>query len=299
MSTDIAPIQQRRLRRFVDRDAEMRAFRAMLDQTPPEQPVAIVWGDGGIGKSSLLDRMEEECGLRGMAQAKVVWSETRNHDYLGVTRKLRNDLGVERFSAFNDLVNFFTVPQYKLELVVSGAVSVAANLQNQGNIGSISGVVVQDANFTVPRADLGIPETERMNRLTDVFLQELNAAAAARDTIIFLDAFEKASAITQSWVSNELVGALLDGRLNRLRIVLCGRVRPAWDDDRWLIANEMHLTPLGRDHVIEYIDKSQLNIPADAVAYVADFLLATTNGVPSSLANAVNTVAKRWELRAA
>src|SRR5262249_11990108 len=53
-------------------------------------------------------------------------------------------------------------------------------------------------------------------------------------------------------------------------------------------------TPLGRDHVIEYIDKSQLNIPADAVAYVADFLLATTNGVPSSLANAVNTVAKRW-----
>src|SRR5215472_1198265 len=299
MSADIAPIQQRRLRRFVDRDAEMRAFRGMLDQTRPEQPVAVVWGDGGIGKSSLLDRMEEECGLRSMAQARIGWSETRNHDYLGDMRKLRNDLGAERFSAFNDLVNFFTVPQYKLELVVSGAVSVAANLQNQGNIRSIAGVIVQDANFTVPRPDLGIPERERMNRLTDIFLQELNAVAAVRDTIIFLDAFEKASAIMQSWVSNELVGALLDGRLNRLRIVLCGRVRPDWDDDRWLIANEMHLTPLGRDHVIEYIDKSQLNIPADAVAYVADFLLATTNGVPSSLANAVNTVAKRWELRAA
>lgn len=299
MNADITPIQQRRLRRFVDRDAEMRAFRAMLDQTPPEQPVAVVWGDGGIGKSSLLDRMEEECALRGMAQAKVVWSETRNHDYLGVMRKIRNDLGAERFSAFSDLVNFFTVPQYKLELVVSGAVSVGANLQNQGSIGSITGVVVQDANFTVPRADLGIPESDRMSRLTDIFLQELNAAVAPRDTIIFLDACEKASAITQSWVSNELVGALSDCRLAGVRIVLCGRVRPDWGDDRWMIANEMHLTPLGRDHVIEYIDKSQLNIPSDALAYVADVLLATTNGVPSSLANAVNTIAKRWELRAA
>jgi GTPase SAR1 family protein len=299
MSLNVAPIQQRRLRRFVDRDAEMGVFRAMLDQTPADQPVTVVWGDGGMGKSSLLDRMEEECSLRGMAQAKVIWSETRNHDYLGVMRKIKNDVGADRFSGFNDLVNFFTVPQYKLELVVTGALSVADNLQNQGTIGSIAGVVVQDANFAVPRADLGIPEAERMNRLTDVFLQELNAAAAARDTIVFLDAFEKASTITHSWVSNELVGALFDGRLSELRIVLCGRLRPNWEDDHWLIANEMHLTPLGRDHVIEYIDKSHLNIPHEAIAYVADALLATTNGVPSSLANAVSMVAKQWQLRAA
>jgi hypothetical protein len=299
MSLNVAPIQQRRLRRFVDRDAEMRVFRAMLDQTPADQPVTVVWGDGGMGKSSLLDRMEEECSLRVMAQAKVIWSETRNHDYLGVMRKIKNDVGADSFSRFNDLVNFFTVPQYKLELVVSGALTVADKLQNHGTIGSIAGVVVNDANFAVPRADLGIPETERMNRLTDVFLQELNAAAAARDTIIFLDAFEKASTLTQSWVSNELVGALLDGRLSRLRIVLCGRLRPNWDEDPWLAVNEMHLTPLGRDHVIEYIGKSELNIPHEAVAYVVDFLLATTNGVPSSLANAVNMVAKQWQLRAA
>jgi hypothetical protein len=299
MSLNIASIQQRRLRRFVNRDAEMRVFRAMLHQTPAEQPITVVWGDGGMGKSSLLDRMEEECSLRGLAQAKVIWSETRNHDYLGVMRKIKNDLGTDRFGGFNDLVNFFTVPQYKLELVVRGSLSVAENLQNQGTIGSIAGVVVKDANFAVPRADLGIPETERMNRLTDVFLQELNAAAAARDTIIFLDAFEKASAITQSWVSNELVGALRDGRLSQLRIVLCGRLRPNWEEDRWLMVNDMHLTPLGRDHVVEYIDKSELNIPHEAVAYVVDFLLATTNGVPSSLANAVNTVAKQWQLRAA
>jgi AAA ATPase domain len=299
MSLNLAPIQQRRLRRFVDRDTEMHVFRTMLDQTPTDQPVTVVWGDGGMGKSSLLDRMEEECSLRGMAQAKVIWSETRNHDYLGVMRKIKHDLGADRFSGFNDLVNFFTVPQYKLELVVSGTLSVAENLRNQGTIGSIAGVVVQDANFTVPRADLGIPETERMNRLTDVFLQELNAATAACDTIIFLDAFEKASTVAQSWVSNEMVGALLDGRLSQLRIVLCGRFRPTWEEDRWLIANEMHLTPLGRDHVIEYIGKSQLNIPSETVAYVADSLLATTNGLPSSLANAVTVLAKQWQPRAA
>jgi len=230
-----------------------------------------------------------------MAQAKIVWSETRSHDYLGVMRGIRNDLGGGQFSAFNDLVNFFTVPQYKLELVVSGTVSVGTNLRNEGTIGAISGVVVQDANFTVPRADLAMSETERMNRLTDVFLQELSAAGAARDSIIFLDAFEKASNITQSWVINELVGALFEGRLGQLRIVLCGRVRPSLQEDWWLMVNEMPLSPFSRDHVIEYIDKSQLNIPQDAIAYVADTLLASTNGVPSSVANLVNIVAKRWQ----
>lgn len=299
MSPGVAPIQQRRLRRFVDRDPEMRVFRAMLDQAPANQPVTVVWGDGGMGKSSLLDRMEQERSLHDMTQAKVVWSETRNHDYLSVMRKIRDDLGAERFSGFNQLANFFTVPQNRLELVVSGAVSVGANLQNQGSIGSIGGVVVQDANFTVPRADLGIPEAERMARLTDAFLQELNAAAAACKPIIFLGAFEKASAITQSWVLNELVGSLFDGRLSQLRIVLCGRSRPGWEEDRWLMVSEMHLTPLGRDHVIEYIGKSQLNIPHEAVSYVADTLLALTNGVPSSLANAVNMIAKQWQPRAA
>lgn len=299
MSAYVTPIQQARLRRFVDRDAEMRVFRAMLDHTQIDQPVTVVWGDGGMGKSSLLDRMEQECSVRGMAQAKVIWSETRNHDYLGVMRKIKNDLGADRFNGFNDLINFFTVPQYKLELEVRGTISVADNLQNQGTIGSITGMVVQDANFTIPRADLGIPESERMNRLTDAFLQELNSAVARRDTVIFLDAFEKASTITQSWVSNELIGALLEGRLSQLRVVLCGRLRPNWDQDRWPMVNEMHLSPLGRDHVIEYINKSELNIPSEAVSYVVDFLLATTNGVPSSLANTVNMVAKQWQLRAA
>lgn len=95
------------------------------------------------------------------------------------------------------------------------------------------------------------------------------------------------------------MGALSDGRLSQLHVVLCGRTRPGWEEDRWMMASEMHLAPLGRDHVIEYIDKSQLNIPHEAVSYVADTLLALTNGVPSNLANAVKMVAKQWQLRAA
>jgi hypothetical protein len=301
VSGNIVPIQLRRLRRFVDRDAEMRDFCGMLNQTPSDQPVTVVWGDGGMGKSSLLDRMEEECSRRGMLQAKVVWSETRNHDYLAVMRKIRDDLGAEQFSSFNHLANFFTVPQYKAELVVSGSVSVGTNMQVQAgaSIGSVTGIRIEDANFSIPREDLGIPEAERMARLTDVFLQDLNAATAARNVMLFFDACEKASAITQAWLSDRLVGALLEGRLDHLCIVLAGRTRPDWDNDRWGITNEMHLVPLGREHVIEYVTKSQLKMSQAEIRIVAETLLAATNGVPSSLANAVNTLAKQWQARAA
>jgi hypothetical protein len=283
----------------------MRSFRAMLDQTQPGQPVTVVWGDGGIGKSTLLDLMEEECDRRNLSRAKVLWNETRNHDFLGVMRKLRDDLGADRFSQFNSLVNFFTAPptgQARLELVVGGAgINVGENLRNQGTIGSITGaeVKIEDLNVAIPRADLGISDSERMARLTDVFLQDLWATAAANPPILFLDAFEKASEITRNWVRDELVGALFDGRLEKVRIVISGRARPPLPNDWWVAVNEMLLAPLDRDYVVEYIDKSQLALSAGSLDDVVDMLLASTEGVPGRLDGAVRAFARQRERRAA
>lgn len=294
---------QLRLQRFVDREAEMRGFCAALDQSRAGQRVSVVWGDGGIGKSTLLDRMEEECELRGLDRAKVVWNETRNHDFLGVMRKLRDDLGAERFAPFSELVNLLMVPQAgqaRLELVVGGAsIAVAQNLRNRGSIDAIVGaeVNIRDLNVTIPNAGLGINESERMTRLTDVFFQDLASAAASRTLVLFLDAFEKASEITRHWVCNELVGAALDGRLGEVQIVIGGRIRPDFPDAWWSAVNEMHLSPWRREHVIEYIHKSELSVGPESIDVLVDMLLGNSDGVPGRLEGMVRATVQargRW-----
>src|SRR5256885_10177320 len=119
-------IWEQRLAQFVDREAQVNSFCRMLEAPDWPRPIMVVWGDGGIGKSSLLFRLVHECSLRNLKKAEVFWTETRNHDYLAVMRKIRDDVGASRFVEFTNLVNFFTVPQCKLELVVgtTGSVSV-------------------------------------------------------------------------------------------------------------------------------------------------------------------------------
>jgi hypothetical protein len=275
----------------------------MLDHAQPERPVTVVWGEGGIGKSTLLDYMEQECEARGVSRAKVLWTETRNQDFLGVMRKLRDDLGAERFSHFNALVNFFTSPPTaaaKVELVVgSASVSVAENLRNHGTIGSVVGaeILVKDLNIALPSIDHGISPSERMARLTDMFLRDLSAAAASGPIILFLDAFEKASEITRNWVCNKLVGALLDGRMMNVRVVISGRIRPSWPDDWWLVANEMQLTPFEAKHVIQYLEKNHLSFHEAARDDIVDVLLSTGNSVPGRLAATVQSWSENESVR--
>jgi hypothetical protein len=54
---------------------------------------AGVAAPGGVGKSSLQAKMIHEVANRGLLKSEVIWSETRNHDLMAITRKIRDDLG--------------------------------------------------------------------------------------------------------------------------------------------------------------------------------------------------------------
>jgi predicted ATPase len=55
-------LAKRRRRLFVGRSAELELVRTALDSAEPPFSVLYVYGPGGIGKSSLLDRFAELAG---------------------------------------------------------------------------------------------------------------------------------------------------------------------------------------------------------------------------------------------
>ena len=122
---------QRRRAEFVDRTDKMELFCRMLESD--EKHIMSVWGDAGMGKTSLRLRMVHECAQRKLRKAEVECGGTRTTGYLAIMRKIRDDVGLEYFNPFSDYVNFLTDPNYQPK--------ISLNINVQG----VRGVVVAGA----------------------------------------------------------------------------------------------------------------------------------------------------------
>ncbi len=283
---------QRRLAEFVDREAEMARFCELLEFGPNAKRVLVISGDGGIGKSSLMARMLHECALQKKRRALIVWTDTRNHDYVAVMRSVRDEIGPTYFSAFTDLVNYFTVPRYTLTVKIDPAsrLSIAEGMTVEGasKVGDIAGIVIKDSMLTFPRDDMAVPDAERIARLTDAFLEGLRSFAEREPLVVFLDAIEKMSEVTERWVWGELVEAIRCAQLPNTMFVLFGRKVRAlgreWSD----CSETAELRPLGFEDTVKYLERRGL--PEAEREPVAQAWLVATNGaiLPLQLATYVD-----------
>ena len=209
-------IVERRLAEFVDRGMEMDKFRSVLDTG--ETPIMIISGGMGMGKTSLLMRMIHECALRKLPKAEVTCGKTNEDDYMGTMRKIRDDIGVEHFTPFTDLINYYTDPTYqpKLEVTLnvqtSGTISVASGMQvSQATTGDIAGVIVRDLMIVPQRSDLAVPMETRRTQLTQRFLEGLTAASSSSPVVLFFDDTEKMHNVTYKWMWEQIVGGVAVG----------------------------------------------------------------------------------------
>ncbi len=302
-------LAERRLAEFVDREGEMALFLDMLAQRG--KAVLCLWGDAGIGKSSLLARMTHECAQRGMLKAEVTWTDTRPHDYLAVMRKIRDDIlsslgpgpqpspPVSPFAPFNDLANYFTVDRYELTIKLEGApnVSVANQAVFEGaTTRDIVGIQIKDTMLTLPRTDKAVPAAERMARLTDRFLADLAAVVARSPLVVFLDAVEKMSPDTTSWIWGELLEAMRTGKLGNAVFVLCGQCEPVLDREWEFFVEMAKLHPLEHGHVVEYL--ARRGVEESIRAALATMVLANTGGRVGEVAKMVDSFLKLAERQA-
>lgn len=287
--------RERLLAQFVDRSAEMALFGQVLDTDT--LPVMVVTAESGMGKTSLMMRMVHECALLKLRKAELEWGSLEVLDYMLVLRKLRDALGVEHFTAFTDLINYYTDDEYQPRLDINinlqgGSVQVAGGAQISGStVGDIAGVVLRDNMINVQRRDIAVPDEVRRERLTQRFLQGLTALSAEQKVVLFFNATEKMSDLTHQWLWEQLLKPVVDGALPNVRAVLLGQRPPPEDADLSEFLARVALKPLGADDIDAYIANraaGKIVISDEMRRELAEMLVGATDGQPSRVAAAVD-----------
>lgn len=290
----VSRVVARRLAEFVDRAAEIDLYCEVLDRGDP--PIMVVFADTGMGKTSLLLRMVHECAQRKLRKAEVWWTDTLVYDYMAVLRKLRDDLGVDHFGAFTDLINYYTDTNYQPRLDINinlqGSVQVAGGAQFSGSsVGDIAGIVVRDNMIVVQRPDIAVPLEVRREQLTRRFLDALRELSSRECVVLFFDAVEKMSDITNQWLWEQLLLPVRDGVLPNVRAVLCGQRRPPEERDWTDFLALAELKPLGLDDIDAYIAKrtaGRMLMSDETRQALAKMLAVVTRGRPADVASSID-----------
>ena len=97
---------------FIGREQELAQFRRLLT---PESPVSVfnihTHGDGGVGKTKLLLRMQEQCASLPeqvvFAREVVDFYHTESRSRLGVMQQIVNNLGLEHFPEYRIILTHY------------------------------------------------------------------------------------------------------------------------------------------------------------------------------------------------
>ena len=273
------------LKYFVDRVQEVDGFKKIIGNLA--RRVMCIYGPEGIGKSTLLSKMMEECEKQGIRWNYTEWRDLSRYGYLDLTRKIRDETSPSLFQLFNDQVNFYTKDQYDLKIQLEGGTTQNVNVLQGGEIQQ-SGVTVhvgpkveiKDLGSNTLRRDRNVSDCEMTIELTRAFMPCLQAAVRESLLVIFLDALEKADEPTKSWIRDEFLVQIRDEKLSNLIVVLASREKFELHPSFFDCTHEYELRPFQTDYIQEYL--SRHGFKKDEL--LADCILANTNGNPSQIA---------------
>ena len=269
------------LKYFVNRTREMGEFERMLINA--DVRLLCLHGPGGMGKSVLLGKMLQVCNERNINTVYIQWETDRSYNYLDIMRQMRDQTGPDTlFQLFNDKVNFFTNPEYKLRIQVDGG--------SIGDVHVLDNGEIQQSNVTVHvghtveikhqqlKLDRSDAEAARIPfQITEVFVPCLKALAQNNPLVVVLDGMEKPDASTQAWIWNEFLPLMRDQVVSKLFVILAGREKFVPDPSYFDCSRVLELRPLGPNDVEDYVHRRGV---AQCSADFLNLILAGTEGEP-------------------
>lgn len=279
------------LKYFVNRTREMGELERML--IDPQVRVLCLYGPGGMGKSVLLSKMLHVCNEKGLNTAYIQWEIDRSYNYLDIMRQIRDQTEPEiLFQLFNDKVNFFTNPEYKLKIQVEGGPIGDVHILENGEVQKANVTVhvghtveIKDLQLKLDRSDA---EAARIPfQLMEAFLPCLKALMQSNPVLVVFDGMEKPDASTKNWIWNEFLTQVRDQMLDKLFVVLAGREQFVPDPSFFDCTRVLELRPLGRSDVEDYVHRRGV---AQCSADFLNLILATSNGKPYEIGVAVDAL---------
>jgi hypothetical protein len=253
-----------------------------------------IHGGPGIGKSHLLQVMEQTCAARHIGWVEVAWLDEGRRDYKDVMRRIRDGTQPELFALFNDRLNAYTVPNYKVQVELSGPLIQNVEVLNDGRVQQ-SGVTVHvghtigDLNVSGLRPDRDVSDDEVITNLSAVFRACLRAVIATQPLVVMMDGLEKADKRVLAWLRVEILRPMCTNELPNLLIVLAGRESLMLDEDPkfFELAATYELQPFQDEHVFEYVKRRGVG-GEETVDTIATMILAARKRNPLDVANMVN-----------
>jgi predicted ATPase len=276
---------------FVDRTWEITQFESLIRGSA--QRIMCICGPAGIGKTSLIKRMIEECKRQEVRCVYVGWEDSKRYSYLDVMREIRDEVNEPLlFQLFNDRVNFYFVPDYVPKIILESSIKnvqvlPGGEIQRSGTVVHIGHEVkIEDLEINIPRPDRDVTEEEVIIQCTRAFMLCLRALASENPLMIFLDAVEKADRLTVKWIWNDLLVQVRDQEIPNLFIVIAKRgsfeLHPAFFNCTELC----ELQPFQIHDILEYMSKRDSELIREET--LAKYIFAEHSGNPLKIAQSID-----------
>lgn len=285
------------LEEFVDRTVETNQFQMLVDKRYEDRDahkrIIAFYGQTGIGKTMLLDRIEFECVRMEVPYSRINFEVGTYNNAIEILRELVRELGPTAFKSWTQLEQYWfsselNTAELNMNIKVDGGGGgynfQGANLNVDGSM--VSGDMVAGSKVEIRNNTINVSTRAALDplgaqtALTESFVKALGEFVQERPAVILFEGLdhEYCSPKTRVWV---------DGLLDRIRVLKGFGVLPVatyfnapnFEARLRSVTFRAELKPLEQEHIVEYFRTRR--IPENIILEAARICFEETQGIPA------------------
>ncbi|MBI4674427.1 MAG: AAA family ATPase [Chloroflexi bacterium] len=264
---------------FVNRERETRHFIEMLQGRDPKR-ILLIKGPTGIGKTWLLRRLAQEARARNVPSATINFSSANTIDTLWIFQNVAQQVGSRHFPFLSAALENATQLRVVLKVEAGGSssVDISGSANVEGDL--VGGDVIKGNRFYLSGDNPDLRQIWQQ-QLRQAFLSDLAAWVENQDAVLLFDSYESATQEPRTWMAEQLLAQIGEGKLANLRLVIAGEQVPPLPSLWRNLITVLGLAPLPAAEVRRYLtEKRNLVISEQVVSAIYE----VTGGKPDLVA---------------